>query len=270
VHPTRWLVSGRGRRSAARRREDRHQLVRTASCRPVGAGHDLARLQVGVDQPRLRTQTGREGLQVAPGREQQHQGDGGQHDDRHEQRGEQPVQAAASERGRRAGSGRRRRSRRLTVTVVVHVLSPLVGRVPFRAIRPRSGGHPATVCAHRRPGTETMQFHVDRVQRPRDVVLSVHGELDIATITDLRGAVQEVLDDLGPTVTAPSLYLDLTPTTFIDSTGCRELVRAVKTAAPRGVVVELVAPQGNRKVRRIIDFMQFGALLPVLEELPAP
>jgi GAF domain-containing protein len=45
-------------------------------------------------------------------------------------------------------------------------------------------------------------------------------------------------------------------------------VRAVKTAAPRGVVVELVAPQGNRKVRRIIDFMQFGALLPVLEELP--
>jgi anti-anti-sigma factor len=115
-----------------------------------------------------------------------------------------------------------------------------------------------------------MRFDVDRAQRPHDVVLSVHGELDIATVPELRTAVQEALDGLGGPGAASTLYLDLTPTAFIDSSGCRELVRAVKTAAPYDVVVELVAPEGNRKVRRIVDFMQFGALLPVHEELPPP
>jgi anti-anti-sigma factor len=114
-----------------------------------------------------------------------------------------------------------------------------------------------------------MRFEVDRAQRPHDVVLSVHGELDIATVTELREAVQAALDGL-TALTSPTLYLDLTATAFIDSTGCRELAHAVKTAAPHGVVVELVAPKANRKVRRIVDFMQFGALLPIHEELPPP
>ena len=115
-----------------------------------------------------------------------------------------------------------------------------------------------------------MRFEVDRTQRPHDVVLSVHGELDIATVHELRDAVQEALRELEALGASPTLYLDLTTTAFIDSTGCRELARAVKTAAPQGVVVELVAPKANRKVRRIVDFMQFGALLPVHDELPAP
>jgi anti-anti-sigma factor len=113
-----------------------------------------------------------------------------------------------------------------------------------------------------------MRFEVDRTQRAHDVVLSVHGELDIATVPELREAVQEAVAGAAELGASPTLYLDLTPTAFIDSTGCRELARAVRTAAPHGVVVELVAPKANRKVRRIVDFMQFGALLPVHEELP--
>ena len=114
-----------------------------------------------------------------------------------------------------------------------------------------------------------MRFAVERADRPHDVVLTVQGELDIATVPVLRRAVDEVLTALerggGPRL----VYLDLTPTAFIDSSGCRELAQAAKAAGPRGIAVELVAPAGNRKVRRIVDFMQFGELLPLHEQVPA-
>ncbi len=115
-----------------------------------------------------------------------------------------------------------------------------------------------------------MRFAVDRAERPHDVVLSVLGELDVATVPDLRRAVDDALTSLEVEGAPRRLYLDLTSTAFIDSTGCRELARAAKTAAPRGVAVEVVAPVTNRKVRRIVDFMQFGDLLPLHEQVPAP
>ncbi len=115
-----------------------------------------------------------------------------------------------------------------------------------------------------------MRFGVDRADRPHDVVLSVQGELDVATVPDLRRAVDDTLTSLAADGAPRRLYLDLSSTAFIDSSGCRELARAAKTAAPRGVAVELVAPATNRKVRRIIDLMQFGDLLPLHEQVPAP
>jgi anti-anti-sigma factor len=115
-----------------------------------------------------------------------------------------------------------------------------------------------------------MRFGVDRAERPHDVVLSVQGELDIATVPLLRQAVDDALKAIENDRAPRRLYVDLTPTAFIDSTGCRELARAAKTAAPLGIAVEIVAPVDNRKVRRIVDFMQFGALLPLHEQVPAP
>jgi anti-sigma B factor antagonist len=114
-----------------------------------------------------------------------------------------------------------------------------------------------------------MRFGVDRAERPHDVVLSVHGELDIATVLDLRRVVDDMLTSLSADGAPRRVYVDLTSTAFIDSTGCRELARAAKTAAPLGVAVEVVAPAANRKVRRIVDFMQFGDLLPLHEQVPA-
>jgi anti-sigma B factor antagonist len=115
-----------------------------------------------------------------------------------------------------------------------------------------------------------MRFEVERDERPDDVVLSVHGELDIATVHDLREVVEHALEAVRRHGAPPRLYLDLTPTAFIDSTGCRELVRTAKTAAPLGVTVEVVAPATNRKVRRIVDFMQFGDVVAIHENVPAP
>lgn len=108
-----------------------------------------------------------------------------------------------------------------------------------------------------------MQFVVSREDRPEATVLTVHGELDLATVGTLRAEVE------GALAAAPQrLYLDLTPATFIDSTGCRELARAARSGATAGTPVALVVPPENRRVRRVVDFMQFGALLPVHDEAP--
>lgn len=109
-----------------------------------------------------------------------------------------------------------------------------------------------------------MSFLVTRDTRPFATVLAVQGELDIATVTILRAEVESALVD-----PPQRLYLDLSPTTFIDSTGCRELVRAAKHGRAAEVPVELVVPAGNWRVRRVVDFMRFGALLPVHDELPS-
>ena len=96
-------------------------------------------------------------------------------------------------------------------------------------------------------------------------LLQVTGELDIATVTQLREAVHSAIAE------HPSrLLLDLPETGFIDSTGCRELVRCAKAGTADGVAVEVVAPPDNWRVRRVLDFMQLSALVPVHDDVPAP
>lgn len=108
-----------------------------------------------------------------------------------------------------------------------------------------------------------MPFSVARDDRSEGIVLSVHGELDLATVPVLRAAVEEALR------AQPSrLCLDLSPTAFIDSTGCRELLRAARTGAAAGTAVQLLVPPDNWRVRRVVDFMQLGVRLPVHDETP--
>lgn len=108
-----------------------------------------------------------------------------------------------------------------------------------------------------------VQLTVDRAQSAARTVLTVHGELDVATVAVLRAVVDSALAS-----SPPALVLDLTGTAFIDSRGCRELARAAKAGRTTGTDVALVVPPANRAVRKIVDFMQFGALLPVHDDLP--
>ena len=108
-----------------------------------------------------------------------------------------------------------------------------------------------------------MSFAVARDVRPSETVLSVTGDLDIATVGVLRAEVEDAV-----TTTPDRLYVDLTTADFIDSTGCRELVRAAKHGSAAGVPVEIVIPTENWRVRRVVDFMQFGELLPVHDQAP--
>ena len=109
-----------------------------------------------------------------------------------------------------------------------------------------------------------MQFVVTPVRRARDTVLEVAGKLDSATIKELQAAVVTALEH------KPALLvLDLGPARFIDSTGCRELVRTAKAGAARGVRVEVVVHPDNWKVRRVLQFVQLADLVPVHDEVPA-
>lgn len=110
-----------------------------------------------------------------------------------------------------------------------------------------------------------MQFEVTPVERPSDRLLQVAGELDIATVAVLRDAVGKALAE-GPR----ALLVDLTTTRFVDSTGCRELVRTAKAGCAAGVAVAVVAPPDNWRVRRVVDFVQLSALVPVHDALPEP
>ena len=106
-----------------------------------------------------------------------------------------------------------------------------------------------------------MELGLSRQDREGAAVLEVSGELDIATVTPLRAALDDALS-----AAPPRLVVDLTALTFIDSTGCRELVRAAKRGRAAGSPVELVVPTANAGVRRVLEVMQFGALLPVHTE----
>ncbi len=103
------------------------------------------------------------------------------------------------------------------------------------------------------------------VQRASDVVLQVSGELDVATVAVLRDAVGKAVAE-GPT----AVLVDLTTTRFIDSTGCRELVRTAKAGAAADVSVAVVVPPDNWRVRRVVDFVRLSALVPVHDALPVP
>ena len=110
-----------------------------------------------------------------------------------------------------------------------------------------------------------MLFLVTPVARASDVLLQVSGELDIATVGKLAAAVQQALVD-----EPEKLLVDLTDTFFIDSTGCRELVRTARAGASSGVPVEVVVPPDNWRVRRVVDFVQLASVVPVHDVLPDP
>lgn len=108
-----------------------------------------------------------------------------------------------------------------------------------------------------------MQFVVTPVERASDSLLQVSGELDVATVASLRAAVHDAFAGA-----ADKVVVDLTGARFIDSTGCRELVRTAKAGAAAGVAVEVVVPPDNWRVRRVVDFVQLSAVVPVHDEVP--
>ena len=107
-----------------------------------------------------------------------------------------------------------------------------------------------------------MPFDVQNTTVRGHPVLDVRGELDLLTAPELAERVEQAL-----TEKPPLLAIDLTSTSFIDSSGARELARAARAAGRVGTAVQVVCPQGNRPVRLVIDLLDLAALVPVL---PSP
>ena len=77
--------------------------------------------------------------------------------------------------------------------------------------------------------------------------LAVAGEIDMATVDQLQGAIGDAVTRAD----TATVVIDLTDVTFCDSIGIGTLVRAHVEAARQGTVVRISNPQ--RQIRRVLE-----------------
>lgn len=107
-----------------------------------------------------------------------------------------------------------------------------------------------------------MLFAVERTTVAGRPGLTVRGELDLATSPQFGKAVDALIEG-----GSSGVIVDLTPTTFLDSSGARELMRIARTAAAAGVELHVVAPRSNGPVRLTIDLLDLGRIVPIVTSL---
>jgi anti-sigma B factor antagonist len=106
-------------------------------------------------------------------------------------------------------------------------------------------------------------FEIERTTVFDTPVLRAVGELDLTTAPVLVKAANEEL-----VLEPSSLVVDLTPTTFLDSSGARTLVQLARRAAEHRVALQVVCPRGNSPVRLVIDLLELRSVVPVVESVP--
>ncbi len=104
-----------------------------------------------------------------------------------------------------------------------------------------------------------MLFDVERASVAGRPSLTVRGELDMSTAPRLAAAADE--EFAGP---AAELVVDLTHTSFLDSSGARTLLGLAKKAAATGTRLYVLAPRSNGPVRLTIDLLDLGAFVPLV------
>ena len=105
-----------------------------------------------------------------------------------------------------------------------------------------------------------MLFEVERTTVLGRPALRVRGELDLATAPQLGAAVASLLSQQ-----PRSIVVDLTETSFLDSSGARQLVLLARSAESAGVALQVVCPRDNRPVRLVVDLLELQALVPIVE-----
>jgi anti-sigma B factor antagonist len=103
---------------------------------------------------------------------------------------------------------------------------------------------------------------VERRAVGRRAVLAVAGEIDLASSPRLRAAVEAVLDD-----GARELWIDLSETTFLDSSGLHLLVDAHERAETLRGRLAIICPPG--RVRRVFELTTLESRLPVYDDRAA-
>jgi anti-anti-sigma factor len=91
-------------------------------------------------------------------------------------------------------------------------------------------------------------------------VVTVRGELDLATAPELETALLERLD------AGSEVVLDLRELEFMDSSGLRVLVTAHARAADGGPRFAIVRPLAGSEVAKILDIAGIEQQLDVVEE----
>ena len=105
-----------------------------------------------------------------------------------------------------------------------------------------------------------MLFEVRSTTVGGRAVLRVRGELDLLTAPQLAQAVQAQLSS-----SPSSMIIDLTDTTFLDSSGARQLVLAARQAGGSGTVLQLLCPPDNKPVQLVLRLLELGKVVPILD-----
>jgi anti-sigma B factor antagonist len=110
---------------------------------------------------------------------------------------------------------------------------------------------------------EQAPFAIDVARQGDRTLLSLSGELDIATVGELENALNDCLD------AGEDVVVDLRSLAFMDSSGVRALVTAHHMVRDRqGSLVIVRAPHGS-EVDRVIDVSGIATALGMVDEPPA-
>ena len=103
-----------------------------------------------------------------------------------------------------------------------------------------------------------MSFVVEAGATAADPVLRVTGELDELTAQDLADAISHRVS-----ASPHSLTIDLAETTFLNSSGARQLVASSREVARSGVPLRVLCPRANRAVWRVVDLLELQSAVPI-------
>jgi anti-sigma B factor antagonist len=121
---------------------------------------------------------------------------------------------------------------------------------------PAPSPHPPTG-----PIAEPVEFRLDESSfAPSGVVLTVAGELDVATVPHLRARLGAALDG-----GARGLVIDLRPLFFLDSVAVAALLQAARTLGDDGRLAVVVAPDSY--IRMVFEIAGLPQCLDVVETL---
>jgi anti-sigma B factor antagonist len=93
----------------------------------------------------------------------------------------------------------------------------------------------------------------------RRAVITVRGEIDIATIDTVAGSVNGALGD-----GAAELWIDLSQTEFMDSSGIHLMIDTARRLAAQNRRVAIICPQG--RIRRVLDISGAANVLPLFDD----
>jgi anti-anti-sigma factor len=102
-------------------------------------------------------------------------------------------------------------------------------------------------------------------------IVRMPAEIDLTSAAAVGQELARVIDSgthSGTHSGARIVVADLSATVFCDSTAIRTLLEAADHAAASGAELRLVVPDSG-PVRRIIDLLRLGQVLPVYPTLPA-
>lgn len=105
-------------------------------------------------------------------------------------------------------------------------------------------------------------FEIDETRSGEVPVVTVKGEIDVATAPALRERL--VAHDADP---APVVVVDLTDVTFIDSTALGVLVGAYRRLGDAGSVLRLVVTEA--RILKVLEITDLMSVFPVFDSVAA-